>query len=770
MKDRFRELIAKVRRDGIGAFPGKAARYAGDALSARVALRDCDAVGAGVRAFGGRPIVKNQGRIEVGSRVRITSRWVPVELSAGPGATLTIGDGVGINYGTLVDARAKVTIGDGVMIGSHCTIADSDVPGAPPSSEAPAREIHIGARAWLAVRVTVLPGARIGEGAVITAGSVVSGDIPPGVVAGGIPARVLRGDVGKKAPAPTVNGKATPAQAPREIAHRGTLISDFTINDLASELLSTGDGAAAEADVAPFGQVVQALLAGPRKGYEDFAVVWTRPEGSIPSFSRVQGGEQVSLGELRAEVDAFADTIARGAMGYRAVFVPTWTEPPFERGLGLLDLREAGRARALLAMNQRLAEKLEAEKSVYVLDAQRWISLAGKNAFSPKSWHLGKIPFQTAVFSEAAKDVLSALAAVSGKTRKLLVLDLDDTLWGGIVGDVGWENLRLGGHDGVGESFVEFQRAIKSLSRRGIVLAIVSKNEEATALEAIRKHPEMVLREDDFVAWRINWRDKAANVLEIVKELNLGMQSVVFIDDNPVERARVREALPEAYVPEWPEDKHQYASALAGLRCFDVAAITKEDAERTALYAAERKRGELQASVGNLDEWLMSLGIKVKVEPLGASNLQRTAQLLNKTNQLNLSTRRLTEAELGEWAKHPSRRLWSVSVSDRFGDAGLTGIVSVELEGASASIVDFVLSCRVMGRKVEASMVHVAVEHARKHGAERVVARYKKTAKNKPTLDFWTASGFSSEDGDLFVWNAKETYALPAPIALEGAP
>jgi FkbH-like protein len=402
-----------------------------------------------------------------------------------------------------------------------------------------------------------------------------------------------------------------------------------------------------------------------------------------------------------------------------------------------------------------------------VLDAQRWLLSAGKNPCSPKLWYLGKVPFSSQVLAEAAQDVHAAISALGGDARKLVVVDLDDTMWGGIVGDVGWENLRLGGHDGLGEAFVDFQRGLKGLTRRGVVLAIVSKNEEATALEAIRSHPEMILRENDFVAHRINWRDKAQNILEIVKELNLGLQSTVFLDDNPVERARVREALPEVLVPEWPEDKHMYRSALMSLRCFDTPSISKEDQERTSLYAAERQREKLQASVGSMDEWLKSLGIRVTCEPVRGSNITRSTQLLNKTNQLNLSTRRLTEAELLEWAAGPGRAIWAVSVSDRFGDAGLTGLVSVERGGERVKIVDFVLSCRVMGRKVEEAMVHVAVAHARADRAKHVEAHFLPTAKNKPCLTFWQGSGFASDADMRFVWDASREYALPEPITLE---
>jgi FkbH-like protein len=777
------EKLARHRGKSLPVLAAKAARFASESARAALDLRSCDAVGVGVRATG-RVVVTNRGRITIGNDATFHSPWSPIELFAGNDAELRIGNKVAINYGTMISAKKRVIIGDEVMIGNHCIIADSDQPG---SSNGPSNDellpVEIGDGAWLAVRVTVLPGAKIGAGAVITAGSVVAGEIPPGVVAGGIPARVFRSMAtsADRAAAPeravanghngSTNGTSAPASAvlppaARRTTSKGVLISDFTIDELAKLVEAVPGPLGLEAQVAPFGQVVQVLMQGP-EAQADFAVVWTRPESVIPSFARVRAFEAVDPAVLAAEVDQFCELVVQGAARYRFAFVPTWTVPHFDRGLGLLDARESGAAHALAAMNLRLMLNLGKTPNTYVLDAQRWVSAAGKNACSPKLWYLGKIPFSSEVFAEAARDIHAAVGALGGEARKLLVLDLDDTLWGGIVGDVGWENLRLGGHDGLGEAFADFQRAVKNLTRRGIVLAIVSKNEQATALEAIRSHPEMVLREDDFVAHRINWQDKAQNILEIAKELNLGLQSVVFIDDNPVERARVREALPEVLVPDWPEDKHLYRSALASLRCFDTPSISKEDQERTALYAAERQREKLQASVGSMDEWLKSLGITVTGEPVGASNLARTVQLLNKTNQLNLSTRRLTEAELLEWVAGPQRSLWAVSVSDRFGDAGLTGIVSLEVDGNEATIVDFVLSCRVMGRRVEDTMVHVAVERARAQGARRVVATFRPTAKNKPCLTFWQGSGFANDGDTLFSWDAEKPYALPEAVRLE---
>jgi FkbH-like protein len=415
-------------------------------------------------------------------------------------------------------------------------------------------------------------------------------------------------------------------------------------------------------------------------------------------------------------------------------------------------------------MNLRLMDRLDGVTNGYVLAAQRWVEGVGRGAFPPKLWYMGKIPYHPGVWVEAVADIKAALSGIAGRARKLLLLDLDDTLWGGIVGDVGWENLQLGGHDSVGEAFVDFQNAIKSLQRRGVVLGVVSKNTEEVALEAIRRHPAMVLRETDFVGHRINWRDKAQNVAELVEEVNLGLQSVVFIDDNPVERARDREALPEVFVPEWPEDKTLYASALRSLRCFDSPAISREDLDRTRMYSSERQRESLKAEVGSVDDWLKQLAIKVVAEPLKAENLARTTQLLNKTNQMNLSTRRLSEQELLAWVKDGQRQLWAVRVSDRFGDAGLTGIVSLELDGSRANVVDFVLSCRVMGRRIEETMAHLLVEEARRCGATSIEARYLATAKNKPCLEFWERSGFEAKTSDYFAWNTTRAYPCPSVV------
>jgi FkbH-like protein len=767
--------LARDRHLRVGEILRKGVRLVTETIRARIALRSCDTVGAGAR-IAGRMRVGNDGSICIGNGFRVTSNFLPVELLTGSSGRIEIGDRVGINFGAVIAAKSQVKIGNDVHMGPYCIVSDVDIPELVQLvSPIEPKPIEIGEHTWLGGRVTVRPGVTIGKGAVITAGSIVESDIPDGVVAGGIPARVLR-TMDKDVALPSgLDSSSCDVQRKEHVGKvqdicepprfTGTLVSDFTIDELADELRVPDGFGGLGASIAPFGQVTQGLLQDPPAGASDFLVVWTRPETVVPAFGRAMAFEEVDEKALMAEVGAFCSLIERAAPFYKFVFVPTWVIPPWSRGLGMLDGRRGGLTRHLLSMNLQLCESLARASNVFVLNAERWFAGAG-SASNPKAWYLGKMAFPRAVMVEAASDIRAAIAGLTGGARKLLIVDLDDTLWGGIVGEVGWEGLRLGGHDGIGEAFVDFQRAVKHVKRRGVVLGIVSKNEESVALEAIRKHPEMVLREDDFVGWKINWTDKALNIAELASELNLGLGSVVFIDDNPVERARVREALPDVLVPEWPDDNLLYPSAFARLRCFDTPTISREDVERTRLYIEERKRDQFQTQVGSIEEWLKSLDITVHAEPLGTANLARATQLLNKTNQLNLTTRRMTEAELLAWTAQPGHAFWTLTVSDRFGSAGLTGLLSIEREGDTVRIVDYVLSCRVMGRKVEETMVHMAVEAAREHSASVVLAEYRATAKNRPCLTFWQSCGFTNSDERIFRWDASKPYALPEQIAL----
>lgn len=547
------------------------------------------------------------------------------------------------------------------------------------------------------------------------------------------------------------------------------LVSDFTLTNLARLLEQPGPGGPIRPREGMFGSVVPTLLQADEDAAEEAALVWTRPQAVLSCFADVLAHIPVSRETIEEQVDEYAGILLRAAAKYRFMMVPTWVAPESNRGLGTLDLTsDAGVGRGLLHANARLMDRLHDASNMFLLDASRWISRQPDPGAAGRLWYLAKMPFSREVLAEAAADVRAAVNAVRGDVRKLVIIDLDNTIWGGVVGDVGWESLRLGGHDPIGEAFVDFQRAVKTLINRGIILGIVSKNEESVALQAIRKHKEMVLREDDFAGWRINWDDKAKNVVALTEELNLGLQSVVFIDDHPAERARVREALPDVYVPEWPIDPMRYASELRGLRCFDTTTLSGEDTARAMMYATERSRRVTRTVDLSPEEWVKSLDIHVLAERLTPGNLPRASQLLNKTNQMNLTTRRMTEGELSEWATVEGRCFWTFKVEDRFGDYGLTGLVSVEATPDAARIIDFVLSCRVFGRLIEETMIHVASDWARGKGCQLLTARYLETPKNKPCFEFFSVrSGFTPEPNGVFTVDTTQAIPMPESVTLE---
>jgi FkbH-like protein len=547
------------------------------------------------------------------------------------------------------------------------------------------------------------------------------------------------------------------------------LVSSFNIENLAGFLNSANPQKSLEIKTAPFGQVESFLLNPGNFSDSEILIVWTTPDAVIKSFSDAVKYKPVPPEKIIEETERFAELIISASSKVKNIFVPSWVMPSYYRGYGLLDLKnKSGISNILMRMNLALAEKFELVSNIFLLNTQKWIERAGKNTFNPKLMYMGKIAFSNDVFKEAAADIHAALNAINGESRKIIILDLDNTLWGGIVGDDGWENLKLGGHDPIGEAYADFQQKLKDMTNRGILLGITSKNDENNVWEAFEKHPEMILRKSDFIGWKINWDDKAKNITLLLNEINLGMQSAVFIDDNPFERSRISAEIPEILVPEWPEDPMLYSKALAELTCFDTAGVTAEDLERTRLYVTDKKRTEQQKSFGSYDEWLKSLEVKVTIENADKSNMQRTVQLMNKTNQMNLTTRRLTEQELESWIADKNNILKVFRVADKFGDLGLTGIIGYSVNNNTCTIVDFILSCRIIGRKIEETMLYKAVSDARKKGAVNTKAKYIQTAKNKPCLEFWLKSGFEKSSNETeFIWNNEKQYLPPESVEIK---
>lgn len=555
------------------------------------------------------------------------------------------------------------------------------------------------------------------------------------------------------------------------------VISDFNVQNLVAMINNLGGADSLRADAAAYGQVMQTLLGRDAAvwGSHHAAIVWTSPAAISNAYRLAVEGEPLDADRLSAEVAEFARAVSQAPAQIEHIFVSTWVpHQQFEDRRGALDMDSGyGIAAALMRMNLQLGEALRSDGRVRIFNAARWVAKVGESAYSPKLWYLSKTPFSIPLFREAATDFVAAARALRGKARKLLILDLDDTLWGGIVGETGWGGVKLGGHDPAGEAYSDFQLALRSLRRRGVLLAIVSKNEESVALAAIREHPEMALRLEDFAGWRINWNDKARNIIELIADLNLGRDAAVFIDDNPVERARVREAVPGLLVPEWPKHPIEFPAALRRLDCFDVAAVTAEDRDRTSSYVSERQRKEGRTAVSSLDEWLKTLDIRIEIEPLTEANLERAAQLFNKTNQMNLRTRRMSAAELKDWSGRPDNTLVTFRVRDKFGDYGLVGIggVSVNRKARAASIEDFLLSCRAMGRGVEETMLCALAAVGVSSGADELTAQYIETPRNKPCLGFFDSRCERRDEqagGIVFRFDLKRPRRFPDFVTVLG--
>lgn len=368
--------------------------------------------------------------------------------------------------------------------------------------------------------------------------------------------------------------------------------------------------------------------------------------------------------------------------------------------------------------------------------------------FDPVRYLQAKAPFAIELSPLVADSLCALLAAYAGKAGRVAVLDLDNTLWGGVIGDDGLDGIKLGQNSPSGEAFVAFQRYLLGLRERGVVLAVCSKNTDEIAREPFRRHPEMLLREAQIAVFQANWEDKATNLRLIAETLNLGLESLVFIDDNPAERARVRQELPLVQTPEMSPDPAYYVRDIARSGLFEHMRLNAEDLMRADAYGAEAKRAEIRSRVGNYDEYLASLGMVMEIAPFDDVGRSRIAQLINKSNQFNLTTRRYNEEAVREMTADPSLLCWQVSLSDSFGQHGVVGIVIVRAAGAEWSIDTWIQSCRVLSRGVEEAIMNSLFETALQRGAETVQGLFIETARNGLVADFYDRMGFERRAGD----------------------
>jgi FkbH-like protein len=522
------------------------------------------------------------------------------------------------------------------------------------------------------------------------------------------------------------------------------VISNATTDLWIGPLIASGAryGLALDIVAAPFGVTMQAALdpdSSIRSHKPDFVLFGLDYRAFFVDYALTEDASaavETALGQLSAMIEALRPDGS-------TIIVQTLAAPP-ERLFGSLDRRQPGTvAWCVEQFNERLCRELIGP-SVLLFDVEALAADVGLSQWYDRAnWLSARLSFAHRAIPAYAEHCARLLGAARGKSRRVLVLDLDNTLWGGVVGDDGISGLQLAQGDSVGEAFLDLQRAALALKKRGILLAICSKNTEAVARAALAEHPDMLLRESDFAAVQINWTDKATNLEAISAKLSLGLDTFVFLDDNPAEREQVRTALPDVCVLEVPEDPGAYARILMTAGLFESVTFSEEDRNRSDQYAANASRDQLMADSRDLTSFLRSLEMSISFSKSDASGWQRFTQLINKSNQFNLTTRRYSDAQIQSLILDPSVLLLQVRLVDRFGDNGMiSAIIGRNL--ASEFVIDtWVMSCRVLNRQVEQAVLNEIVRLCAATGVSTIRGVYRPTSRNVIVADHYLNLGFS---------------------------
>jgi FkbH-like protein len=474
-------------------------------------------------------------------------------------------------------------------------------------------------------------------------------------------------------------------------------------------------------------------------------------------------------GRVPGAIDRLRTVIGALRVHGRAPSILQTLPTPPEALFGSYDRRVRGTVRAMIdEFNQSLL-KLADQTDSYVLDVASLAERVGTDRwFDPVQWAAYKLPFGSDFFPAYADILGRLLGAMRGKTRKCLVLDLDNTIWGGVIGDDGLAGIEIGQGHARGEAFLNVQQTAIELRERGIILAVCSKNDDITARGPFREHPDMALRENHIAIFQANWTDKASNLEAIAKALNIGLDALVLLDDNPAERAEVRAALPAVAVPELPDDPGWFAWYLTAAGYFEAVNFSVEDGLRAESYASDARRTEVMASSRDLGAYLQSLDMIIGFDRFDPKGRQRIAQLINKTNQFNLTTRRYTEAEVAAMESDESIFTLQTRLADKFGDLGMIGVIicrAAKSDRSTWEIDTWLMSCRVLGRGVEQAMLAKLATEATKRGVRRLIGDYIPTAKNSMVADHYGRLGFTqlNQAGSNTRWALSlSNYVAPA--------
>jgi len=522
-----------------------------------------------------------------------------------------------------------------------------------------------------------------------------------------------------------------------------------------------------------FNQYVQEILDPSSQLYAfrpELVLMMIRIEELLPDFMDDFGGRTFSEWEKivqakAAEIGNLAKVLVRNLPSQLIVQNVCL---PVDVYWGIYDAQiPEGQTHLVTRFNQTLAQALHEMKGAFIWDFHRFVQRKGYDQiFDPKMWFLSKNPYKQSVYPSFVDDLLRYILSAIGKLKKCIVLDLDNTLWGGVVGEDGVTGVQLG-HTYPGNCFREFQKGLLKLHRRGIILAINSKNNEGDAFEIIDTHPDMVLRRKHFSAFKINWSDKTSNMRRLAEDLNIGLDSMIMIDDSPIECEQIRQQLPECEVVCLPKQPYLIPCVLESIPGMENIRLTEEDRKKGEMYQAQTARKQHETAFESLDGFLKSLDLEVCIGEAVPFSIPRIAQLTQKTNQMNLTTRRYTEAEIASLVKDSGTRVFSVASKDKFGGNGIIGVCILKFKGEECRIDTFLLSCRVIGRNIEGAMLAFISDFARGSGAKVLLGEYIPTAKNKPAEDMYDRFKFSKLSETSFKADLEtQTFPLPSYIRL----
>ncbi len=543
------------------------------------------------------------------------------------------------------------------------------------------------------------------------------------------------------------------APALASLSLRVACVSSYTLDPVrpALELQALRAGAAVDCYIAPYGQFDRELIdpASALSTFQaDVAVVAVRLADVCPAI--YDAFNSLTPDSARNLIDDGFARVESALRTFRqrsdACILLTNYELPPSLAQGLADRSAACSQEALIrSANVRLAELANSLGKAYVMDYDALIARHGRATWADRRNALyARIPIAPSNYWNFAGMIVRHLRPLFGLTRKVLVLDADNTLWGGVLGDVGLEGIALG-PDYPGNAFVAFQQRVLDLYHRGVVICIASKNEPGTVQEALEKHPNMVLRPRHFATMRVNWEPKPRNLQAMAAELNLGIDSFVFIDDSEVECELVRQTVPQVMTIALPKEPAEYAAVVESLDCFDQYAISAEDRQRGELYRAEADRKQLQATVVDMPTFYRQLQMKVTLTVNDPRQIARVAQMTNRTNQFNMHTIRCSEDDIRRFMASQHHEVVTLALVDRFGDNGVVGLAITRKSAGEWVLHQFLMSCRILGRTVEQAFIAWIANRARSAGAHVLVGEFIPTSKNKPFAGFYPSCGFSPQ-------------------------